>query len=80
MLEIMPLLKGQQRKGLALLGVENEKDIQENSHLYYFVRKMAMRSLYRQLRSKGMPMNKVLCLMSNYFSLSIDRVRDIIFR
>ncbi len=79
-MEILPLLRNNQRKGLELLGVKNEKDVQSNSHLFYFVRKMCMRSLYRQLRSKGMSMYEVLSFLGDYFNLSIDRVRDIVFR
>ncbi len=79
-MKIFPLLGERQKKGLELLGITSEEEVQGNSHLYYFVRKVVMRSLYRQLRAKGMAMNEILSFMSNYFSLSIDRVRDIVFR
>jgi len=79
-MRIFPLLRTNHLRALELLGINSEEDVISDTHLYYYLRKIAMKSLYRQLRSKGLSMNDALCNLSRHFSLSIDRVRDILFR
>lgn len=78
-MKLINFLCEEEKKGLRSLGVD-ERELERDSHIFYFVRKKVAKNLYAQLREKGLRMYDCLYIIAEILSLSPERVKDLIFR